>query len=167
MLKSGCQFATSAMGISPGGFRCADSFPPTEPPLALHLRTRQVCSTAMRTVVGSDQDSAGAFGLVQKRYPVCGCLRLVTVSGRDQHSMVLQACKADGYSIVGVEQTSGSVRLPDFAFDPRTVLVLGNEMTGAVSFSWPLSRACCRGCYRLRYASLPAGATVATDSAQR
>eukprot|EP00892_Ulva_mutabilis_P002313 jgi/Ulvmu1/12082/UM084_0005.1 len=42
----------------------------------------------------------------------------------------LQACKVDGYTIVGVEQTSGSVRLPDFAFDPQTVLVLGNEMKG-------------------------------------
>lgn len=44
--------------------------------------------------------------------------------------VVVQARKADGYAIIGVEQTSGSVSLPEFAFEQRTVLLLGNEMTG-------------------------------------
>lgn len=44
----------------------------------------------------------------------------------------MQARKADGYTVVGVEQTSSSVSLPDFGFVQRTVLVLGNEMTGTI-----------------------------------
>lgn len=43
---------------------------------------------------------------------------------------LVQARKADGYTVVGVEQTSSSVSLPEFGFVPRTVLLLGNEMTG-------------------------------------
>lgn len=44
--------------------------------------------------------------------------------------MWVQKCKDEGYTIVGVEQTSESVSLPTYAFDPRTVLVLGKEMDG-------------------------------------
>lgn len=43
---------------------------------------------------------------------------------------VLQKLKLEGYRLVGLEQTTGSVSLFDFAFVRRTVLVVGNERTG-------------------------------------
>jgi len=43
---------------------------------------------------------------------------------------VLDRLRADGYQIVGLEQTTGSERLFSFQFEPRTVLVVGNERTG-------------------------------------
>ncbi len=38
--------------------------------------------------------------------------------------------KRDGYRLVGLEQTSGSQPLYSFAFERRTVLVVGNERQG-------------------------------------
>ena len=38
--------------------------------------------------------------------------------------------KAEGYQLVGLEQTTNSERLFSFAFAARTVLVIGNERTG-------------------------------------
>jgi tRNA G18 (ribose-2'-O)-methylase SpoU len=43
---------------------------------------------------------------------------------------VLGALKADGYQLVGLEQTTGSVSLYEFRFARRTALVVGNERTG-------------------------------------
>ena len=43
---------------------------------------------------------------------------------------VLDRLKAEGYELVGLEQTTGSERLFSFAFRPRTVLVVGNERAG-------------------------------------
>lgn len=42
----------------------------------------------------------------------------------------LAKLKQEGYRLVGLEQTAASVCLYDFAFVPRTVLVLGNERRG-------------------------------------
>jgi len=43
---------------------------------------------------------------------------------------VLQKLKAEGYRLVGLEQASGSVSLHDFAFQRRSVLVVGHERRG-------------------------------------
>ena len=43
---------------------------------------------------------------------------------------VLKELKAQGYQLVGLEQTTNSENLHDFGFDRRTVLVIGNERNG-------------------------------------
>ena len=43
---------------------------------------------------------------------------------------LLKRLKADGYELVGLEQTSGSRSLFGFPFQRRTVLVVGNERSG-------------------------------------
>jgi tRNA G18 (ribose-2'-O)-methylase SpoU len=43
---------------------------------------------------------------------------------------VLKQLKADGYELVGLEQTNDSQSLYDFQFDRRTALVVGNERHG-------------------------------------
>ena len=45
-------------------------------------------------------------------------------------SSVLKKLRDDDYQLVGLEQSTGSQPLPDFAFDRRTALVIGNERTG-------------------------------------
>ena len=42
----------------------------------------------------------------------------------------VQVCKQQGYTVVGVEQTSESLSLPEYHFDKRTVLLLGKEQEG-------------------------------------
>jgi tRNA G18 (ribose-2'-O)-methylase SpoU len=43
---------------------------------------------------------------------------------------VLKELRAQGYQLVGLEQTSGSRSLFDFQFERRTALVVGNERAG-------------------------------------
>ncbi len=43
---------------------------------------------------------------------------------------VLERLKADGYELVGLEQTTGSESLFEFSFRRKTVLVIGNERLG-------------------------------------
>ncbi len=38
--------------------------------------------------------------------------------------------RAEGYRLIGVEQTAGSTLLPEFAFPPKSVLLLGREREG-------------------------------------
>ena len=45
-------------------------------------------------------------------------------------SPVLKQLKAEGYQLVGLEQTSNSHDLHAFKFDRRTALVVGNERSG-------------------------------------
>ena len=42
----------------------------------------------------------------------------------------LRAKQAEGYSLVGLEQMEGSVPLPEYAFSPATVLIIGREREG-------------------------------------
>lgn len=42
----------------------------------------------------------------------------------------LKKLKADGYALVGLEQTTGSVWIHEYAFPRKTLLVLGNERAG-------------------------------------
>lgn len=43
---------------------------------------------------------------------------------------VLKELRAQGYQLVGLEQTTGSVSIFDFHFERRTALVVGNERSG-------------------------------------
>jgi tRNA G18 (ribose-2'-O)-methylase SpoU len=43
---------------------------------------------------------------------------------------VMDALRADGYRLVGLEQTSNSQNLHQYQFHRRTALVIGNERTG-------------------------------------
>ena len=43
---------------------------------------------------------------------------------------VLDKLRGEGYEIVGLEQTTGAASIFEFAFQRRTVLVVGNERTG-------------------------------------
>jgi tRNA G18 (ribose-2'-O)-methylase SpoU len=43
---------------------------------------------------------------------------------------VLDELRDDGYRLVGLEQTTNSRNLPEYAFERRTALVIGNERTG-------------------------------------
>jgi tRNA G18 (ribose-2'-O)-methylase SpoU len=43
---------------------------------------------------------------------------------------VLKKLREDGFQLVGLEQTSNSESIFDFAFERRTVLVIGNERSG-------------------------------------
>jgi tRNA G18 (ribose-2'-O)-methylase SpoU len=45
----------------------------------------------------------------------------------------LKKLKADGYSLVGLEQTTGSIWIHEYAFPRKTLLVLGNERAGIPS----------------------------------
>jgi len=83
--------------------------------------------------------TCGCFGI--RRVIACGAARLhdhIARDGADAVELevhrslppVLERLRAEGYQIVGLEQTTASERLFDFAFVPRTVLVVGNERTG-------------------------------------
>lgn len=43
---------------------------------------------------------------------------------------VLRELRAEGYQLVGLEQTTNSVSIFDFAFERKTALVVGNERSG-------------------------------------
>lgn len=43
---------------------------------------------------------------------------------------VLRRLKGEGYALVGLEQAAGASLLPEFAFERRSVLVVGNERVG-------------------------------------
>jgi len=54
----------------------------------------------------------------------------VAVEVRRTLPPILQKLKADGYRLVGLEQTNDSRCLFDFRFDRKTCLVIGNERKG-------------------------------------
>ncbi len=83
--------------------------------------------------------TAGCFGV--PRVIGCGVARLeerIARDGADSVTLevhrslgpVLDRLRAEGFQIVGLEQTTGSERLFDFRFVRRTALVIGNERTG-------------------------------------
>ena len=83
--------------------------------------------------------TCGCFGI--RRVIACGAARLRERIARDGADSVvldvhrslppvLDRLKAEGYQLVGLEQTTNSERLFSFEFVPRTVLVIGNERTG-------------------------------------
>ncbi|HEU5265269.1 MAG TPA: RNA methyltransferase [Jatrophihabitans sp.] len=95
------------------------------------MRSNVNLSTIMRT--------AGCCGV--PRMIVCGRARVDRAVARDgaetvdlelRNSLppVLKALRADGFRLVGLEQTTNSINLHEFAFARRTALVIGNERAG-------------------------------------
>ncbi len=95
------------------------------------MRSNVNLSTIART--------AGCCGV--ERMIVCGHAKLDRTIARDgadsvrlevRNSLppVLRLLRADGYRLVGLEQTTNSVSLHEYAFAERTVLVIGNERSG-------------------------------------
>jgi len=83
--------------------------------------------------------AAGCAGLT--RVICCGQARLLPDIARDAATFVtlerhrtlppvLRKLKAEGYRLVGLEQTENSRWLYDYVFARKTVLVIGNERTG-------------------------------------
>lgn len=83
--------------------------------------------------------TAGCCGIT--RMIVCGNARLDRTVARDSVDQVrievrrtlppvLKNLRADGYHLVGLEQTTNSVSLHEFRFPRRTALVIGNERAG-------------------------------------
>ena len=82
---------------------------------------------------------AGCAGI--ERVICCGNAKVIDKIARDGADTVqlevhrtlppvLKRLKAEGYRIVGLEQTSGAESLYDLRFDRRTALVVGNERLG-------------------------------------
>ena len=82
---------------------------------------------------------AGCAGM--NRVICCGNAKVIDKVARDGADTVqpevhrtlppvLKRLRADGYQIVGLEQTSEAESLYDFRFDRRTSLVIGNERLG-------------------------------------
>jgi tRNA G18 (ribose-2'-O)-methylase SpoU len=82
---------------------------------------------------------AGCSGV--QRVICCGHARVIDKIARDGADTVqlevhrtlppvLKELKAEGYQLVGLEQTTASESLPDFHFVRRTALVIGNERQG-------------------------------------
>ncbi|MBI1902144.1 MAG: RNA methyltransferase [Planctomycetia bacterium] len=83
--------------------------------------------------------TAGCSGVA--RMIACGNVSLdakITRDGADQVALeihrtlppVLRELREEGYRLVGLEQTTGSKLLTEYAFVRRTALVVGNERTG-------------------------------------
>lgn len=95
------------------------------------MRSNVNLSTILRT--------AGCCGV--ERMIVCGNARIDRTVARDgadsvqlevRNSLppVLRRLRADGYRLVGLEQTTTSSNLHTYAFPARTALVIGNERAG-------------------------------------
>lgn len=54
----------------------------------------------------------------------------VTLESRRTLAPVLDGLRADGYRLVGLEQTTNSQDMHNYEFAQRTALVIGNERTG-------------------------------------
>lgn len=83
--------------------------------------------------------AAGCCGV--KRMIGCGNAKVIGKIARDSAETleieihrtlppVLEKLRADGFSIVGLEQTTGAVSIFEFSFPRRMVLVIGNERSG-------------------------------------
>jgi tRNA G18 (ribose-2'-O)-methylase SpoU len=95
------------------------------------LRSNVNLSTIVRT--------AGCCGV--RRIIVCGNARIDRTIARDGAESVdievrnslppaLRRLRDDGYRLVGLEQTTNSANLHEYAFPHRTALVIGNERAG-------------------------------------
>jgi len=95
------------------------------------MRSNVNISTIART--------ASACGV--QRLVLCGNNKLISKIARDGADELeiivrrtllpaLKKFKADGYRLVGVEQATNSQNIQSYAFEERTLLVVGNERLG-------------------------------------
>lgn len=100
-----------------------------------------VACVPMRSNVNISQIARTASAVAAERMILCGNARLITKIARDGAEQldiaihrtlppVLDRLRADGYRVVGLEQTTGSTSLHEYRFERRTVLVVGNERLG-------------------------------------
>ncbi len=100
-----------------------------------------VACAPMRSNVNISQIARTGSACAVEKMIICGNASLKSKIARDAVSElpvsthrslapVLKKLKQDGYSIVGIEQTSNSQNIHQFAFTRRTVLVIGNERLG-------------------------------------
>ena len=100
-----------------------------------------VACVPMRSNVNISQIARTASACAVGKMIICGAASLIPKIARDATSAlsisihrslspVLKKLKQDGYRIVGIEQTSNSQNIHHFAFERRTVLVIGNERLG-------------------------------------
>jgi tRNA G18 (ribose-2'-O)-methylase SpoU len=100
-----------------------------------------VACAAMRSHVNLSHivRTCGCFGI--RRVVACGAAghhgrlardgaEAVTLEVHRSLPPVLDRLRAEGYQIVGLEQTTNAERLFSFSFVPRTALVIGNERLG-------------------------------------
>jgi tRNA G18 (ribose-2'-O)-methylase SpoU len=111
------------------------------PQILSRPRELVLCLAPMRSNVNLSNivRTAGCCGLT--RLIACGNAKIdrtIARDGADQVQIevhrtlppVLKELKADGYTLVGLEQTTNSVSLHDFKFPRRAALVIGNERLG-------------------------------------
>ena len=126
------------------------------------MRSNVNVSTIVRT--------AGCCGV--ERMIVCGNARIdrtiardgadsVHVEVRNSLAPALRRLRADGYRLVGLEQTTNSVNLHAYAFSQRTALVIGNERTGLTGDELALMD----DCVEIPVWGLPYSYNVATATA--
>lgn len=100
-----------------------------------------VACMPMRSNVNISQMARMASSCAIQKLVICGNASLNQKIARDATSElnisvhrslepVLKTFKKEGYHIVGIEQTSNSQNIHHFAFQHRTVLVIGNERLG-------------------------------------
>jgi tRNA G18 (ribose-2'-O)-methylase SpoU len=100
-----------------------------------------VACVPMRSNVNVSQIARTASAVGAERLVLTGAAKLINKIARDGAEAlplsihrtlppVLQRLRADGYRLVGLEQTTGSVSLYTHAFERRTALVVGNERLG-------------------------------------
>jgi tRNA G18 (ribose-2'-O)-methylase SpoU len=100
-----------------------------------------LCLAPMRSNVNLSNivRTAGCCGIL--RLIACGSPKIDKTIARDGAEQVkievhrtlppvLKELKAEGYTLVGLEQTTKSVSLHDYKFPRRTALIIGNERLG-------------------------------------
>ena len=113
-----------------------------KPPTALERpRELVLCCAPMRSNVNLSNIVRTAGCCAITRLIACGNPKIdktIARDGADQVQIephrtlppVLKQLKAEGFTLVGLEQTTNSVSLHDFQFVRRTALVIGNERLG-------------------------------------
>jgi tRNA G18 (ribose-2'-O)-methylase SpoU len=97
------------------------------PPLRSHVnlsrivRTASCCGVRRMIVCGRPK--------VDPRIARDGAERVLLEAHRTLPP-VLKRLKSEGFQLVGLEQTSNSISLYDYSFQPQTVLVIGHEREG-------------------------------------
>lgn len=100
-----------------------------------------IACVPMRSNVNISQIARTASAIAAERLILTGNAKLISKIARDGAEVlplsvhrtlpsVLKRLRADGYRLVGLEQTTGSSNLPDFRFARRTAIVVGNERLG-------------------------------------
>lgn len=126
------------------------------------MRSNVNLSTIVRT--------AGCCGV--ERLIVCGNARIdrtiardgaesVRIEVRNSLAPALRRLRADGYRLVGLEQTTDSVNLHEYAFPQRSALVIGNERAGLTEDELALMD----DCVEIPVWGLPYSYNVATATA--